>query len=103
MKRSAFLVLFLLCASLFLVNTAYAQKMETATGKVVGIDSEGKGIAITTGEGKTAMLVGAIVSPDTVVEVKGKKANLSDINVGDKVTIKYEKSTDLYAKKIMKR
>jgi Cu/Ag efflux protein CusF len=77
--------------------------METATGKVIGIDSEGKGIAITMGQGKTAMLVGAIVSPDTVIQVKGKKAGLSDIKVGDKVTIKYERSTDLYAKKIIKK
>jgi Cu/Ag efflux protein CusF len=99
MKRSALMVLVLLFLSLFLVNAASAQKMETVTGKVAAIDPEGKGIVVMKG----AMDVGTIVSPDTMIKVKGKKAALGDIKVGDKVTVKYERSNDLYAKQIMKK
>jgi Cu/Ag efflux protein CusF len=103
MKRSVLLVMVLLCASLFVANIASAQKMETATGKVTAIDPDGKGIVIMTGTGDGAMDVGTIVGSDTVVKVKGKEAALNDIKVGDTITIKYEKSTDLFAKQIIKK
>jgi len=103
MKRLALSVTVLICASLLLAGAAAAQKMETASGKVTAIDPEGKGIVIMTGKGEGAMDVGAIVGSDTVIKVRGKQASLNDIKVGDMVTIKYEKSTDLFAKQIMKK
>ena len=103
MKRLALSVTVLICACLLLAGAAAAQKMETATGKVSAVDPDGKGIVIMTGTGKGAMDVGVIVGSDTVVKIKGKPASLADIKVGDMVMIKYEKSTDLFAKQIMKK
>jgi len=103
MKRLALSVMVLICASLLLVGAAAAQKMETATGKVTAVDPEGKGIVIMVGIGDKAMDVGTVVGSDTVVKIKGKQASVSDIKVGDMVTIKYEKSTDLFAKQIIKK
>lgn len=103
MKRSVLTVLVLLVLSFFFVSAASAEKMETATGKVSAIDPDGQGIVIMTKAGKGARDVGVVVTPDTMVKVKGKKAALSSIKVGDKITIKYVRSTDLFAKQIIKK
>ena len=49
------------------------------------------------------MDVGCVVDKDTVVKVKGKKATLSDIKVGDMVTVRYLRSSDLLAREIIKK
>ena len=114
MKRSMTMVLVVLAALFFFAGIALAAgeadkgmskkgKMETATGKVTAIDSEGKGITIDTKTAKGMMDVGTIVDQETVVKVGGKKASLSDIKVGDTVTIRYLRSTDLFAKGIRKK
>ena len=103
MKRVALIGFVLVCVSLLAAGVASAQKMESVTGKVSAVDPEGKGIVVMKGSGDSAMDVGTIVSPDTVVKVKGKKASISDIKAGDMVTIKFERSTDLFAKEIVKK
>ena len=86
---------------------AKAEAVRSETGKVTAIDPAGKGIVITTGQGQAAMDVGAVIQPDTVLMVKGKKvplAQLQDsVQVGDTVTVKYIKTSDLYAKEIIKK
>lgn len=107
MKKLMKVVLILLALSVFLAGTAMAAekgKMETATGKVTAIDPQGKGITIAVKSDTPDKLdVGCVVDKDTVVKVKGKKATLDDIKVGDTVTIRYLRSTDLFAKEIMKK
>jgi hypothetical protein len=103
MKRSALTVIVFLAFSLFLAGVASAQKTETVTGKVTAVDPEGKGIVVMKGTGYWALDRGVIVSPDTVIKVKGKKAALGSIKVGDKVTVKLQRSTDLYAKQIIRQ
>lgn len=78
----------------------------TMTGKVIGIDIDqsGKGIAISSTAGGKEIVAGAIVNESTDVRVKGKKATLSDIKSGDRVSLTYAyENNDLYAKKITKR
>jgi len=107
MKRFAKVLLVFMILSIAVSGMAMAQekgKMETATGKVTAIDPEGKGITI--GVKSTTpdkMDVGCVVDKDTVVKVKGKKATLNDIKVGDTVTIRFLRSTDLFAKEIIKK
>ncbi len=106
MKRSVLLVLVAAVISVFLVTVVMAAesgKMETATGKVASIDPEGKAITISAKVGNETMDVGTVVDKDTMVKVKGKKATLNDIKVGDTVTIRFLRSNDLYAKEIMKK
>jgi Cu/Ag efflux protein CusF len=101
------MVLVAAALSVLLVTVAMAAesgKMETATGKVTSIDPQGKAITISAKMGgKEAMDVGTVVDENTIVKVKGKKATLDDIKVGDTVTIRYLKSDNLYAKEIMKK
>jgi hypothetical protein len=102
MKRVALWVLVAACLSLSLVGVSSA-KMETAAGKVIAIDPDGKAIVIVKGSGYSARTVGTIVSRDTIVKVKGKKAALGNIKVGDRVIIKLERSDNQYAKQIIKK
>ncbi len=79
-------------------------KMESFSGKVTAVDP--KAIVLESGQGKGALTVGAIVTTDTVLMVKGKKASINDltkeIKPGDTVKLKIERTTDLYAKEISK-
>ncbi len=78
-------------------------KMEVASGTVTSIDPQGTAITISEKiVGHKAMDVGTIVNSHTMVKVSGKEATLNDIKVGDRVTIRYLKSHDLYAKEIDK-
>lgn len=103
MKRSLSAMLVLLFLALPLVCAATQLKVETSTGKVSAVDLEAKTIVVMIGTGAKARVIGAIVTPQTVIKVKGKKAALSDIKVGDKVKIKIERTTDEYAKAIWKK
>lgn len=109
MKKLIIIAIALLIGSLMLMNITAASaaegkgKMETATGKVMSIDPQGKAITISTKAAEEAMDVGVIVNDETVIKVKGKKAALSDIKAGDTVKIKYLRSNDLYAKEIEKK
>ncbi len=80
------------------------QKMESFSGKVTAVDP--KAIVIESGQGKGALTVGAIVTSDTVLMVKGKKTSIEEltkqIKPGDTVKLKVERTTDLYAKQISK-
>lgn len=112
MKRVA-LVRLILASFLLLgvvaVDVAFAQgeKMESFSGKVAAVDPAGKAIVIESGAGKTALTVGAIVTPSTVLMVKGKKVAIDDlakqIKTGDVVSVKISRTTDLYAKEISKK
>jgi len=82
---------------------AVAAQMKRVTGEVTAIDPAGKGIVVMTGMGKEMRDVGTIITPETKVMVKGKPASLSDIKVNDKVTLVYERTSDLYAKEIIKK
>jgi len=79
-------------------------KMESFSGKVTAVDP--KAIVVESGQGKGALTVGAIVTPDTVLMVKGKKMSIDDlakeVKPGDMVKLKIERTTDLYAKEISK-
>jgi hypothetical protein len=112
MKKAALLCLFLVFSLLIgsaAINLALAQgeKMESFTGKVAAVDPDGKAIVIETGAGKAALTVGAIVTPDTVLMVKGKKMAIADlakeVKAGDTVGLKIARTTDLYAKEISKK
>ncbi len=68
------------------------RKTESFSGKVTSVDPDGKAIVIESGTGKAALTVGAIVTPTTVLMVKGKKAAIADlakeVKVGDMVSLK---------------
>lgn len=109
MNRHLLLLLFV--AALYAVSAGFAaadpSKPMSGTGKVTAVDPEGKGIVIDVGSGQQAMTVGTVVTQDTKLKVKGKDVALSDlakdVKPGDTVTLKYEKSNDLYAKEIIKK
>ena len=88
---------------------AYSDSSPTMsqTGKVTAVDPEGKGIVISVGKGDQALDVGTIIENDTQLKVDGKSVPLSnlqeDVKVGDTVTLRYEKTDNLYAKQIEKR
>jgi len=107
MKKSVCFTIFTVFLLLLFASAAMsieAGMTKSMTGKVVGVDPGGKGIAISSGSGANAIVAGAIVTDGTAVLVKGKKASLGDIKEGDTVrlTYTYEKN-DLYATKIVKR
>ena len=86
---------------------AGAAGTQSGTGKVIAIDPGGQAIVIDVGAGKSPMTVGAVIKADTTLVIKGKHVPLSDlqkdIQVGDRVTLKYTKTDDLYAKEIIKK
>ena len=103
------LVLVLCLLSAFtLAGQALAQgKMQSFSGKVTNVDPAGKAIVIESGTGKGAMTVGAAVTGDTVLMVKGKKLPIADlvkeVKAGDMVGLKVERTSDLFAKEITKK
>ena len=109
MKKVALFLVFSLLIGLGSAGLALAQgeKTESFTGKVTSVDPDGKAIVVESGTGKTALTVGAIVTPTTVLMVKGKKAAIADlgkeVKVGDMVSLKISRTTDLYAKEISKK
>ena len=108
MKRCVLPIIFLVAACL-LLGAAHvgAAGTETKTGKVIAVDPEGKAIVIDVGTGKEALDVGTIIKEDTKLMVKGKSVPLSglqkEVKVGDRVTIKYVRTDDLYATEIVKK
>ena len=109
MRKVALLSVFFLLIGLVSAGLALAQgeKAESFTGKVTAVDPDGKAIVIGSGTGKAALTVGAIVTPNTVLMVKGKKVAIADltkaVKVGDMVSLKVSRTTDLYAKEISKK
>ncbi len=98
----------ILLLGLVALNPALAQDtMQSFSGKVTAVDLAGKAIVIDVGEGKNALVVGAIVTPDTVLMVDGKKRPIADltkeVKAGDTVALKVQRTTDLYAKEISKK
>lgn len=102
MKKAFCFVLILTIFSL-LATEAFPQASKTFSGKVKAIDPSGRAIVVYQGEGKSEMVVGAIVTNETEVVVRGKPASLKDLKVGDQVTLIYVRTDDLYAKKIVKK
>ena len=109
MKKLAVLMVASLLVGLVSAGFAIAQgeKTESFAGKVTAVDPDGKAIVIQSGSGKSALTVGAIVTPDTVLMVKGKKMDIGDlknqVKAGDMVSLKISRTTDLYAKQISKK
>ena len=109
MKKVALLSVLLLAIGLVSGGFALAQgeKTESFTGKVTSVDPDGRAIVIESGRGKAALTVGAIVTPNTALMVKGKKAAITDlakeVKVGNVVSLKVSRTTDLYAKEISKK
>ena len=109
MKKHAIFTLLLVIALAVLAGQVYAKSepMLSQTGEVTAIDPAGKAIVIMKGTGQAAIDVGTIIQPETVLMVKGKKVPLSElqdkVKVGDKVTLKYVKTSDLYARQIIKK
>lgn len=109
MKKLVLLSVFFLLIGLVSADLALAQgeKTRSFTGKVTSVDSDGKAIVIQSGKGKGALAVGAIVTPNTVLKVKGKKMAITDlakqVKAGDMVSLKVSRTTDLYAKEISKK
>ncbi|HNT43971.1 MAG TPA: hypothetical protein PKN85_05885 [Syntrophorhabdaceae bacterium] len=107
MKRSVFSTTMVIFVLLLFASTAVSMNhgmTKSMTGKVIGVDENGKGIAISSKAGGQEIVAGAIVTDATVVHVKGKKANIMDIKAGDTVTLTYSyENNDLYAKKVVKR
>jgi hypothetical protein len=111
MKRTALfcalLIVVLLLGSATVAQVVAQAKMESFSGKVTAVDPDGKAIVMESGRGKAALTVGAIVTPDTVLMVKGKKMAIADlakeVKAGDMVVLKIERTTDLYAKEISKK
>ncbi len=103
----AVLVSLLLLGAVMAGQAPAQGKIESYSGKVTAVDPAGKAIVIDVGTGKNALVVGAIVTPDTVLMVKGKKMAIADltkeVKAGDTVTLKIERTTDLYAKEIDKK
>lgn len=86
------------------LNYVYASgDVKTFTGKVTAIDPKGAAIVVSERVGKSEMVVGVIVTPETVIKIGNKKGELKDLKLGDRVTISYERTTDLYAKTIVKK
>ena len=109
MKNVALSLILCLLIGLVSSGLAFAQgeKAESFAGKVTSVDPGGKAIVIERGKGKSALTVGAIVTPNTVLMVKGKKMAIADltkeVKAGDMVSLKISRTTDLYAKEISKK
>ena len=109
MKRLALLAVASLCIAFISAGPILAQqdKAESFSGKVTAVDPGGKAIVIESGTGKAALTVGAIVTPETVLMIKGKKVAIADltkqVKAGDMVSLKVARTSDLYAKQITKK
>jgi hypothetical protein len=110
MKRTLCCALWVISLFFALAAVSYAidqEKMQSFSGKVTSVDPAGKAIVIQSGTGKEALTVGAAVTTDTVLMVKGKKVPIADlvkeVKAGDMVGLKVERTTDLYAKEISKK
>lgn len=106
MKRSVRCIIFTVLV--LLLSAAVAMSVQpgtrSASGKVIGVGEDGKGISISSMAGGQELVVGAIVTEATQVHVKGKKADIQDIKQGDTVTLTYSYEKDnLYAKKVVKK
>ena len=105
MKRSVATICAASVMSLFLataLTVGELGKLE-ATGKVISIDPYGKSITISAKVGAKTMEVETIIDKNTLIKVKGSRATLRDIDVGDTVTVRYIKADDFYAKEVRKR
>ena len=106
MKRSIMWTIYITAVFLVIAVPALATEPgpRTMTGRVIGVDEGGKGIAISAMSGGDEMVAGAIVDESTQVQVRGKKTDLTEIKTGDTVTMTYSyENNDLYAKKISKK
>lgn len=109
MRKRIFAVLTVFTLVLAAAAIAYSDSSQamSQTGKVTAVDPEGKGIVISVGKGDQALDVGTIIEDDTQLKVDGKSVPLSnlqeDVKVGDTVTLRYERTDNLYARQIEKR
>ena len=109
MKKLAVLMVASLLIGLVSAGPTLAQgeKTRSFAGKVTAVDPDGKAIVVQSGGGKKGLTVGAIITPETVLMVKGKKMDIGDlkkqVKEGDMVSLKISRTTDLYAKEISKK
>jgi Cu/Ag efflux protein CusF len=103
MRRNLWVVCLLIAVFFLTAISSSEAATRKATGTVVAIDPDGKAIVISEKLGKEELVIGAIVTPETTIKVGGKTADLSQIKVGDRVTLVYERTEDLYAKEILKK
>ena len=109
MKKHPVYTLFFVLALVLFTGLIHADAAGTqsGTGKVIAIDPQGQAIVVDVGVGSSVMTVGAVITTDTVLVIKGKHVPLSDlqkdIRVGDTVTVRYIKTDDLYAKEIIRK
>ncbi|MCX7857089.1 MAG: hypothetical protein N2513_03775 [Deltaproteobacteria bacterium] len=100
-KLATFICCLVMFCYVHLVHSS--DNIKTFTGRVKAIDPKGTAIVVSEMIGKSEMVVGVIVTPETVVKIGKKKADLKDLKIGDRVTITYERTHDLFAKTIVKK
>jgi len=90
MKKPLLFIICLVIAALVSVNgfTVEKVKVRMITGDVVTVDAAVKTLTV---KGKKAEIV-ISVDDKTTVRIDREKKTLSDINVGDRVTVKYAES-----------
>jgi hypothetical protein len=109
MKKHPVYTLFFVLALVLFTGLIHADAAGTqsGTGRVVAMDPQGQAIVVDVGTGSSAMTVGAVINAGTTFVINGQNVPLSDlrqgVRVGDRVTLKYIKTDDLYAKEIIKR
>jgi hypothetical protein len=110
MKKHPVCMLFFVLVLVLFIGLIYGEAAGTqsGTGRVIAIDPHERAIVINTaGTGNSAMTIGAVIEGDTALVIRGKNVPVSDllkeVRVGDRVTLKYTKTDDLYAKEIIKK
>lgn len=110
MRRIAFFSVCVMVLFGLMVNAADAQmrqdktagNVQSMTGVVIALDPDGNGLSVEGRLDGQAWVVAAIVTPETKILLKGKKAaSLSDIKVGNRVNLTWTRTeNDLYATSI---
>ncbi len=76
------------------VQTANKAEVHRVRGEVTAVETGAKTMVVKTMEGKKALDVGVDVTDKTIIREGKISKKLDDIKVGDRVWMRYEKSSD---------
>lgn len=87
--------LVLLVAVSTAAKTIQPGEVRTAMGTVSAVDVQSSALVVEAPTAKGTLTVGVTMNKDATVTRKGKHVNLGDLQVGEKVTIRYTRDGDM--------
>lgn len=95
-RRICLGMLLILFLALFGLAEEKTVTQRHVTGELKYVDVEKKAVVVQVGK----LTVGAEVDPSATILVHGKRGSLADLNVGDQVSLSYERNDRVIAKSI---